>query len=98
MKNVLAKPNSQICNLFIKYSIFLPDCKIAKSKTLLKKGSKTAPKNHLPISLLPLVSKVIEKVIHDQTQRFLGKNDIFADTVILFYWFMFILLKQENRQ
>ena len=42
----------------------------------MKKGSKTDPQNYRPISLLPLVSKIIEKVIHDQTQRFLDKNDI----------------------
>ena len=72
---VLAKPISQICNLSIKYSIFPSDCKIAKLKPLFKKGSKTDPKNYRPISLLPLVSKKIEKVIHDQTQRFLDKND-----------------------
>ena len=73
---VLAKPISQICNLSIKYSIFPSDCRIAKLKPLFKKGSKTDPKNYRPISLLPLVSKTIEKVIHDQTQRFLDKNDI----------------------
>ena len=28
------------------------------------------------ISLLPLISKLIEKVIHDQTQRFLIENDV----------------------
>ena len=75
-ETILAKPISQICNLSIKYSIFPPDCKIAKLKPLLKKGSKTDPQNYRPISLLPLVSKIIEKVIHDQTQRFLDKNDI----------------------
>ena len=73
---VLAKPISQICNLSIKYSVFLPDCKIAKLKPLFKKCSKTGPQSYRPISLLPLVSKIIEKVTHDQTQRFLDKNDI----------------------
>ena len=73
---VLAKSISQICNLSVKYSIFPSDCKIAKLKPLFKKGSKTDPQNYRPISLLPLVSKIIEKVIHDQTQRFLDKNDI----------------------
>ena len=62
---VLAKPTSQICNLSIKYWIFPSDCKIAKLKPLFKKGSKTDPKNYRPISLLPLVSKLIETVIHD---------------------------------
>ena len=37
---------------------------------------KKRPQNYRPIHLLPLVSKIIEKVIHDQTQRFLDKNDI----------------------
>ena len=73
---VLAKPISQICNLSIKYSIFPTGCKIAKLKPLFKKGSKTAPKNYRPISLLPLISKVIEKIIHDQTQLFLDENKI----------------------
>ena len=73
---VLPKTISQICNLSINHSIFPSDCKIAKLKPLFKKGLKTDPQNYRPISLLPLVSKIIEKVIHDQTQRFLDKNDI----------------------
>ena len=73
---VLAKPISQICNLSIKYSIFLTGCKIAKLKPLFKKGSKEDPKNYRSTFLLPLISKINEKVIHDQTQRFPDKNDI----------------------
>ena len=73
---VLAEPISQICNLSIKYSIFPSDCKIAKLKTLFKKCSKPAPQNYRPISLLSLVSKIIEKVIHDQKQSLLDKNNI----------------------
>ena len=45
--------------------MFPSECKIAKLKPLFKKGSKTDPKNYRPISLLPLVSKLIETVIHD---------------------------------
>ena len=43
-------------------------------KTLYKKGSKTDPKNYRPVSLLPLVSKVIEKFVHNQTEIFWSKN------------------------
>ena len=56
-------------------SKFPLDYKIAKLKTLYKKGSKTDPKNYHPVSLLPLVSKVIEKFIRNQTENFL-KNKI----------------------
>ena len=73
---ILAKPLSEICNLSIKYSTFPNDCKIAKLKPLFKRGSKTDPKNYRPISLLPLISKIIEKIIHDQTQNFLDKNNV----------------------
>ena len=60
----------------MKCSKFSLDCKIAELKPLYKKGSKPDPKNHSPVSLLPLVSKVIEKVIHNQTKTFLNKNKI----------------------
>ena len=74
--SILAKPISKICNLSIKYSIFPTDCQIAKLKPLFKKGSTTHPKKYHPISLLPLISKRIEKVIHDQTEEFLDTNKI----------------------
>ena len=50
-----------IINLWIKLSIFPEECKIAHSKALLKKGAKTDPKNYRPISILPLISKMIEQ-------------------------------------
>ena len=69
--DILATPVTQICNLSIKLSHFPHDCKLAKLKPLYKKGSKTDPKNYRPISLLPIVSKIIEKIIHDQTMEYL---------------------------
>ena len=74
--NILAKPISEIRNLSIKYSVFRKDCQIAKLKPLYKKGSTTLPKNYRPISLLSLISKIIEKVIHYQTQAYLDENKI----------------------
>ena len=74
--SILARPISKICNLSIKYSLFPTDCQIAKLKPLFKNGSTTHPKNYRPISLLPLISKIIEKVIHDQTQEFLDANKV----------------------
>ena len=69
-------PINQICNLSIKLSHFPKDCKAAKLKPLYKKGTKTDPKNFRPISLPPIVSKVFEKVIHDQTMEYLTDNNI----------------------
>ena len=62
---VLASSISKLCNLLIKRSKFPLDCKIVKLKPLYKRGSTTDPKNYHPVSLLPLVSKVMEIVIHN---------------------------------
>ena len=73
---VLASPITNLINLSISLSSFPDDCKIAKLKPLYKKEAKTKPKNYRPISLLPLISKIIERIIHDQTQVFLDENKI----------------------
>ena len=67
---------TQICNLSIKPSHFPKDSKVAKLKSLYEKGTKTDPKNFRSISLLPIVSKISEKSIHDQTMEYLTDNNI----------------------
>ena len=57
-----------------------PDaCKIAKLKPLIKKGSKTDSLNYRLISLLPLLLKVFERIVLDQTNNFLSLNEILYD-------------------
>ena len=43
---------------------------------MFKKGIKTEAKNYIPISLLPLISKVIEKSTHNQLQDYLQRNEL----------------------
>ena len=74
--DVLALPIYQLCNLSISLSTFHQHCKIPKLKPQYKKGSRTEPKNFRPISLLPLLSKLIEKTIHDQVQNYCNENNI----------------------
>ena len=71
--HVLAQPMSQLCNLSIQLNSFPRSCKIAKVKPVFKKGFKTDPQNYHLISLLSLLSKIIEKIVHDQTEEFLSK-------------------------
>ena len=72
----LALPIMQILNLSISLSTVPDKSKISKLKPLFKKGSRTDPKNYRPISLLPLISKIFERAIHDQLQHFLEENKI----------------------
>ena len=50
--------------------------KIAKIIPLHKKGDKSNPDNYRPISLLPCISKVLEKIIQNQLTKFLDINKV----------------------
>ena len=50
--------------------------KVSKLNPLYKKASLTQPCNYRTISLLPLISKVMEKVIQDQTSTFLNLRNL----------------------
>ena len=58
--NILCTPIAKTCILSIKLASFPDNCKVAKIKPLYKKGLKTDSKNFRPISLLTLISKIIE--------------------------------------
>ena len=71
---ILSKPISKLCNLSISRRIFPNASKVSKFKPIFKKGKKADPYNYRPISLLSLISTIIEKVVHDQTNKFLSDN------------------------
>ena len=64
---ILAKPISELCSLSL--GIFSDTSKMAKVKPLFKMSSKTYPSNYKPIFLLPLLSKVFERVGLDQKKN-----------------------------
>ena len=47
-----------------------------KTKTYFRKSKKVDPSNYRSISSLPLISKIIETVVHDQTNEFLSASKI----------------------
>ena len=73
---VLAKPITDLCNLSITSGKFPDSCKIAKLKPIYKKVFLTEASNYRSTSLLLLISKVIEKVIHDQTSASLNSRNL----------------------
>ena len=75
----MAKSITELCNLSMRLECFPDACKIAKVKPLFKKGSKSDPSNYRPISLLPLLSKVLERVVLSQIKEFLSFNKILYD-------------------
>lgn len=47
---------------------------------IFKAGDSDDPKNYRPISLLPILSKVLEKIIAKQLSQFLDENDLLSTT------------------
>lgn len=69
--DLLAHPISEIINNCINEGVFPDQFKLARVLPLLKKGAKTDPDNYRPISLLPVLSKLFEKVIKSRLVRHL---------------------------
>ena len=71
---ILEKCISELRNLSMTLGSFPNVFKIAKVKPLFKKGSKTDPSNYRPISLLPFLSKVFERIVLNQTEELLIRS------------------------
>ena len=71
---------SYICNLSIQNS-FIPDkWKIGKVTPLHKSGSKDDVNDFRPISVLTILSKILEKYVHDSSMDFLINHNLLHET------------------
>ena len=70
---------ASIMNKSIFSGIFPTSLKIAKVIPLHKKGPKNEQSNYRPISILPIYSKVMEKVIYGQVYKYLLKFSILSE-------------------
>ena len=59
--------------------IFPDDFKFSKVIPLFKKGDSSLLINYRPISLLPTISKIFERVIHDQMYEYFNKFNLLAE-------------------
>ena len=62
----LSKPLTIIVNQWLLTRIFPNLLKIAKVKHLFKRGDVSQLNNYRPISVLPTISKVFERIIYSQ--------------------------------
>ena len=75
IKDEIAKPLEIIFNQSIACGIFPDKMKLAEIVPLYKNKSRTEPGNYRPISLLPTISKVLEKIMYKRTYKFLTENN-----------------------
>ncbi|KAG7296539.1 hypothetical protein JYU34_020328 [Plutella xylostella] len=67
---------TKIINKSIQTKVFPEDWKTAKVKPIPKNSNPQSFKELRPISLLPILSKLLEKVVYDQLMKFLEDNDV----------------------
>ena len=77
---IIAESLTYICNLSIKTGSFPERWKEAKVKPLHKGGPSNDPNNFRPISILPVLSKLFEKHVHDGLINFLESYKLLHDT------------------
>ena len=70
------KPLCHVLSLSIRQGVFPNELKLAKVLPIYKSDDKRQLKNYRPISVLPFISKIFEKVVADSVIDFLEDNDI----------------------
>ena len=79
IKGIIIKPLTLIINQILDTGVFPANLKIAKIIPIFKKDDRTVFNNYRPISLLPIMSKVVETVIADQMNEFFVKHKLLFD-------------------
>ena len=67
-----------IVNQTLSTGIFPKKLKTAKVIPIFKKEEKTLIKNYRPISILPVMSKIVEYVMHSQLMHYFTSNKLFS--------------------
>lgn len=76
---MISKPMAFIVNLFFKTGVMPTEWKIALIKPLHKSGEGANPDNYRPISILPVLSKIMEKAVHNQLSEYLESNNLLSE-------------------
>lgn len=74
--DILAPCLTHIYNLYLTSTIFPEKMQIVKVTVLYKKGDKNNMGNHRPISILPVFSNGLEKVLHTHFINFTNEFDL----------------------
>ena len=70
---------AHLINKSLSTGIFLTSEKIAKVIPAYKSESKSSMNNYRPISVLPIMSKVFERIVHTQLSKYLEKHKLLSN-------------------
>ena len=74
--DVISAPLTHIVNLSLQTGQVPSDFKTARVVPLYKKGDCNYEGNYRPVSILPVVSKIFERIVHEQLYEYLSRNSL----------------------
>lgn len=80
VKNLIVGPLTRLINLCFKESIFPEALKKTVVTPIFKKGDPNNVSNYRPISLLPILSKILEKCMASRMAQFFESHKLFTDS------------------
>ena len=85
--DLISESLALIFNQSIDTGIFPDEWKSARITPLFKKaGSRIDPSNYRPISIIPVVTNVFERIVYDQLYHYLNKNNLLSQHQSGFRW------------
>ena len=72
----VTEPRTHVTNLSLAQGIVPLEHKIAKVTPLIKNDNKMYVNNYRPVSVLPLLSKILERRMYNGIVAFINKHDI----------------------
>lgn len=76
--HILTGPLTHIFNLALSTGVFPKKFKIAVIKPIYKGGDRTCVDNYRPISILPILSKILERIINSRLTNYLENNNLLS--------------------
>lgn len=80
IKHHISKPLTLIINQCFHTGIFPDKLKLAKVIPIFKKNDNTILDNYRPVSILPSLSKIFEKIIYNQLYNHFNNNNLFFNS------------------
>ena len=76
VRNCIKSPLRHICNLSFTTGVFPEELKIANVVPIFKSGDEMIFSNYRPVSVLPVFSKVIERLMYNRLLKYINDNNI----------------------
>jgi hypothetical protein len=77
--DLIAKPLTHITNLSISSGIFPDLLKIARVVPVFKSGDRRVISNYRPVSVLPIFSNVLERIVYNRLLNYVDRLDILTE-------------------